>query len=272
MRKDKGKELRVRYMLPGELREAREKLPLIYLPLAPLEWHGPHLALGTDAVNAEKTALAVAEKTGGVVLPTLHMGTERERSPEMLESLGFEKDEYIVGMDFPEAKGLYNSFYCPEGLFAMVVREHILQCISHGYKYIFIVNGHGATNHQEVLARLCCEFNNTHKELKTGFAIAFPEKAIASGLCSHAGKDETSLLMHFDEKLADINELPPKPEKLKYKYYSAVDAGGFGGNPGEDHAIIPESDPRDACAEFGEELFKASVNDIVKKVKNMIMK
>lgn len=266
MRKDK--EIRVGYMLPHELREAKDKLPLIYLPLAPLEWHGPHLVMGTDAINAEKTALAAAKSTGGVVLPTLHMGTERERPPETLKSLGFEKDDYVVGMDFPEAKGLYNSFYFTEELFAMVVREHIQQCIDHGYKYIFIVNGHGATNHQEVLKRLCCEFNNKNKNIKTGFAIAFPDNAMDAKECSHAGKDETSLMMHFEEKLADIEKLPPKPEKLKYKFYSAVDAGGFGGNPGEDYAIIPECDPRDSTPEFGEKIFKASVADIIKKVKN----
>ncbi|MBA7497819.1 hypothetical protein ES704_00551 [subsurface metagenome] len=40
-------------MLPHKLHEELEKLPLIFIPLAPLEWHGLHLAIGTDPINAE---------------------------------------------------------------------------------------------------------------------------------------------------------------------------------------------------------------------------
>jgi len=62
-------------MLPHKLREELEKLPLIFIPLAPLEWHGLHLAIGTDPINAECMALEVAKRVGGVVLPTLYMGS-----------------------------------------------------------------------------------------------------------------------------------------------------------------------------------------------------
>jgi creatinine amidohydrolase len=262
-------EVRMQYMLPWRLHEELQKQSLVFLPVGPLEWHGPHLAFGTDPLNAEQTAVAVARQTGGVVHPTLFLGTERERPPEMLESLGFNKDEYVVGMDFPEAKGLFRSFYFSEELFAMVVRAHIQQFIEHGYKYIFIVNGHGAVNHNEVLNRLCKEFTSSFKDVAVAFSIAFPEDARRSGICSHAGKDETSLMMHFDRELVDLAQLPPKPEKLKYKDYSIVDDGGFSGNPGKDFSITPESDPRSASIEFGEQIFQATVEELTKKVKSI---
>ena len=262
-----NKERRVQYMLPHELHEEMKKLPLIYLPLAPLEWHGPHLVMGVDPINAEKTALAVAGKTGGVVLPTLYMGTERERPPEMLESLGFKKDEYVVGMDFPNAKGLFKSFYFSEELFSMVVREHIEQCISHGYKSIFIVNGHGAVNHNEVLKRLYIEFSNKYEGIKVAYSISFPDKALVSGLCSHAGIDETSLLMFYDESFADLGKLPNRKRKLKYTDYSIVDSVGFGGKPGKGHTVPDNMDPRNANAEIGEKLFEEIVEDVHKKVR-----
>jgi creatinine amidohydrolase len=168
-------------MLPGQLLEEREKLPLIFLPLAPLEWHGPHLAVGIDPLNAENTAIALARKIGGVALPTLFMGTERERPPEMLKSLGFQKDDYIVGMDFPTAKGIYNSFYFPEEIFALTVRAHIEQCLGHGYKYVFIVNGHGAVNHNQVLKRLALSSTTVSRMQKSGSQSVSPGRIWQAG-------------------------------------------------------------------------------------------
>ena len=88
-------------MLPEEILAEQNNLPLVFLPLAPLEWHGPHLVLGVDPINAEQTALAVAAKVGGVVHPAFCMGTERERPPEILESLGYSKDEYVCRYGSP---------------------------------------------------------------------------------------------------------------------------------------------------------------------------
>jgi len=87
----KDKEVRMQHMLPHQLHKALKKLPLIFIPLAPLEWHGLHLAIGTDFVNAEHVAQELAKRIGGVVLPTLCMGTERERDPKILEDLGLTK-------------------------------------------------------------------------------------------------------------------------------------------------------------------------------------
>jgi len=54
---------------------------MAFPPLGPLEWHGPHLPLGVDALNAEAVAWRVAQEVGGVVLPALYVDTERERPP-----------------------------------------------------------------------------------------------------------------------------------------------------------------------------------------------
>ena len=265
------KELRLQYMLPEAIRTEQAKLPLVILPLAPLEWHGPHLALGVDPINAEQTALAVADKVGGVVHPTLYMGTERERPPEMLESLGFAKDDYVVGMDFPKAKGIHKSYYFTEGLFALTVRAHIEQCISHGYKYIFIVNGHGATNHNDVLKRLCLEFTNETPGVVVEYAIAFPGKMIEAGFIGHADKYETSLMMYFNPEFVELINLPASDKALKYTGYSIVDDGGFSGNPGKDHAVPPELDPRtNSSVELGKTIFEDTVRDICEKVMNML--
>jgi len=262
------KECRVQYLLPSELHERMKELPLIYLPLAPLEWHGPHLAVGTDPIIAEQVTLAVAERIGGVVLPTLYMGTERERSDAMLKSLGFKKGEYVVGMDFPEAKGLYKSFYFPEEVFSLTVRYHIELCIEHGYKYIFIVNGHGADNHNDVLRRLCREYSNKVKGVTTAYAMACSDEEFKKGNLSHAGIDETSQMMYFNQDYVDLKKLPPVKDKLKYKHYSIVDNGGFSGSPGEGFAVPGKLDPRKySNAANGKRIFENTVCDVERKVK-----
>ncbi len=270
MKRKNKKELRLQYMLPAAIHEEQAKLPLVLLPLAPLEWHGPHLALGVDPINAEKTSLAVADQVGGVVHPTLYMGTERERPSEILLSLGYSEDDYVVGMDHPEAKGLVNSYYYPEGLFAMTLRAHIEQFIRHGYRYIFIINGHGAVNHNEVLSRLCKEFSNSGCGCQVAYSISMPDEELEKGLLAHAGMEETSLMMYYDQSYVDLNALPEMNIPLTYKDYSIVDGGGFVGKPGEGFAVPPELDPRTkSSAELGKKLFEATVDDLADKVRNI---
>ena len=81
-----------------------DRVPLIIVPVAPLEYHGPHMPVGTDPINASQVSHACCKKLRkGVVLPTMFMGTEREHGPACVESLGFEPGKYVVGMDFPTA-------------------------------------------------------------------------------------------------------------------------------------------------------------------------
>jgi creatinine amidohydrolase len=64
-------------MLPHELVPARTARPVAYLPLGTLEWHGGHLPYGYDGVKADALAAVFAERTGGVVMPTVWWGDHR---------------------------------------------------------------------------------------------------------------------------------------------------------------------------------------------------
>ena len=268
MLEDTSREVRVQYMRPRTLLEELRKLPLVYLPLAPLEWHGPHLVVGVDAINAEQTALALARRIGGVVLPTLYMGTERERSVDVLKSLGLDQDSYVVGMDHPTIKDLYRSFYFPEEVFAIVLRSYIEQCIEHEYRHIFIVNGHGAVNHNEVIKRLCVEFSNRTEGVRVDYSICFPKKLVDEGAIAHAAMEETSLLMHFNQEWVDLDQLQLKSAKLGYADYGIVDRGGFDGHPGAGHAVPDADDPRLASsADIGRQIFDQSIADLEQHVR-----
>src|SRR5688500_7940405 len=112
---------------PEEVIAARTQSGILWLPVGPLEWHGPHLPFGVDPLNAEAAALACAQKMGGLVLPTLFCGTERERPIKMLTDLGLDAGAHIVGMDFP-AHSLPSGYF-PEEEFALQVRGWIERSI-----------------------------------------------------------------------------------------------------------------------------------------------
>ena len=64
-------------LLPEECVERIKEMPVAYLPLGTLEWHGPHMPLGADGIQSKELFVRVAEKVGGVVLPMLFMGPDR---------------------------------------------------------------------------------------------------------------------------------------------------------------------------------------------------
>lgn len=262
-----GFETRYEWLRPGQLIGRKEQCPLVLVPLGPLEYHGPHLPLGTDPLSAGFVAHECCRRLGkGVVLPTMFVGTERERDPDMLESLGFKRDDYVVGMDFPSR--LWNSHYLPEEVFALIVATEIRCLISQGYRYIFIVNGHGAFNHNAVLKRLCIELSNT-TAAQVDFAIGFPEKAAASGAIGHADIAETSLIMHYSREAVDLETLPPRDVPLRYTDYSVVDGQGFIASQ-PDRRVPEEFDPRDAVPQIGKLHFETTVSELCAKIERLV--
>ena len=154
---DTGREIRYEWLRPEELLAERGRCPLVFLPVAPLEYHGPHLPLGVDAINATRVAREACRSLGkGVVYPTVHAGTDGDRQAWMLESLGLPRDSLVVGMDFPTAR--WKSHYAPDHVFALLLANGIEGLIEHGYRVVAVVNGHGAASQQETIRRLCAHY------------------------------------------------------------------------------------------------------------------
>ena len=268
--KEVGKmgEVRLQYLLPHQIARHREKLSLVFLPLGLLEWHGPHLPLGVDAINAESVAVAVAKRVGGVVLPTLFVGTEKSRSKQDLASYNLEDAVYVEGMDFPDMEE--RSYYWREEIFGIVVRSQVLQAIEKEYRLIFIINGHGAPNQAMVLDRLMDELNHRYYQTKIAWAYPFPERILKVGSISHASYEETSLMLHYHPELVDLAKLPSEGA-LHYKDYAIVDAKAFLGKPGAGYALREEYDPRwRSSAETGKGIFRETVAEIAEKVSKLI--
>ena len=260
--------VRFERLRPAEIIAERERFPVVFQPLGPLEWHGPHLPYGTDPLHAETVAVWTAEAAGGVVMPTLYWGSERERSPESLRTLGFKGDEWIVGMDFPA--NTMTSLYSMEDVFALVIRARLGLLVDQGYKVIVLVNGHGASNHMATLDRLAKEFT-ARTATYVLFTTAFDADADGSYNIGHADALETSLMMALHPDSVDLSGLPPLDKPLRNVDWGIVDGETFAGQPTADYTLRPEADPRcNSSVEQGQQALKADVARLSKALKAVL--
>lgn len=254
-------ETRYEWLRPGQLRERQRECSLVFFPVAPLEYHGPHMPVGTDILNAAMVAHEVCRQLRkGVVRPALSLGTERERDPDMTQYLGFDQDDYVVGMDFPAR--LWNSHYLPEEIFGAVLAAELELLIGQGYRYIMICNGHGAINHGQVIQRLCIRYSNT-TDCQVEYCTTVPTEVFEQGLLGHADISETSLMKFFKPDSVDLSALPHRDQPLVYQQFSVVDGPGFTADYASDRTVHQENDPREATEEFGKQIFEQTIKDIL---------
>ena len=267
---DTGREIRYEWLRPDELVAERVRCPLVFLPVAPLEYHGPHLPLGVDAINATRVAREACRVLGkGVVYPTVHAGTDSEREPWMIEALGLQRDSRVVGMDFPTAR--WKSHYAPEHVFALVLANDIEGLLAHGYRVVAVVNGHGAVSQQETIKRLCAQHTHHAGAVVVG-DLAFPGDLDLVKLAGHADRFETSLMLHYQagkegarSNVVDLSRLPDRSTPIRYPDFSIVDGPGFTRNPPADRIV--REDPRDATRELGARLCGEAVDKILVMVR-----
>ena len=257
----------LQYLTPGEAVARRERCGALLVPVAPVEWHGPHLPLGCDPLIAAAVAERAAQVLGATAYPTLFVGTERERSPAMLRAMGLPADARIEGMDFPA--NIYRSFYFREEIFALLLRDLVGMARANGYRVVYIVNGHGAENQLAVIQRLCAELDDP-KGARVAWGYAFPEE-MRKGLIAHAAAEETSMLLHLAPQNVQLDQLPAPPRPLRNAEFAIVDGPTFDGRPTSDFTVRPEVDPRtrsDAAA--GARSLDAAAQEIVAHLRALL--
>ena len=216
---------------PHEFRQRLAERPIAYLPLGTLEWHGEHLPLGSDAIQAEGLMIECARRLGGIVMPPIHLGPDRAKPAE--------SGEVLVGMDYAEsttpARQLDGSCYwVPMGLHLLLVDAILAQLKRAGFRAVF-ADGHGPSRWSWVE-------NLAERQTRFGLKLFGVTKDVAAKWKSqvdHAGRNETSLMMHFKPRLVNLSQLPPSRSTLPQ---------GVGG-----------VDPRDATAAYGKECLQESV-------------
>lgn len=258
--------VQMEYLRPSEIVSERERRSIVYLPVAPLEWHGPAMPYGTDSLMARALARAAAWRTGGVVMPTVFFGTERERPAYILEAKGFENPDelYILGMDVP--KNSLKSFYAREEIFALIVREYLRLLTLQDYRLIVMVNGHGAWGQKNVLDRLAIEFSH---ETRSRVLHTFPN-ILRSGKImdfGHGTLAETSIMRYLHDEHVALSELPPREELLKYTDWGIADDLVFEGKRSPGDSVV--YDPRDATPELGRLYFENALENLCEEVQRV---
>ena len=61
---------------PSQIEAIRDETPIAYVPWGALEWHSYHNPVGLDGLKAHGLCGALAQRTGGVVLPAFYIGTD----------------------------------------------------------------------------------------------------------------------------------------------------------------------------------------------------
>ena len=254
-------------MRPGEVVEARRRAPVAFVPVSPLEWHGPHLPLGTDGLHAWHVCVRIARELGGVVLPPFYAGTDLVRLPgdgaEQLGALGLAEDLRVVGMDFPDFP--VRSLYFEESAFGLAVREIVRALKRDDFRLIVLANGHSARNQQQTLSRIALEETEL-PAVRVDHLNVWVPPAPPRLDPGHAERQEAALLLAVAGEHVRLAELPASGP-LRYSDYGVVDGPAFDGDPTPDFTVRPDADPRGATREEGEQILASEVEAAAERVR-----
>lgn len=169
-------------MFPSEFRKAIKKQPLAYLPLGAMEWHDEYNVLGLDSLKANKICQLAAEKTGGIVLPTL--------------SLGYDLYPNLDKIKYPNKT--YDTYHIEPKDYQNILEQYFKDIFSTGFNKLFVLAGHYPNKD---IAKLAAKRFTNQK------IWVYTEADIADKLGDHAGKWETSLMSVLYPKLVDSNNV-----------------------------------------------------------------
>ena len=181
----------------GEFKEAVKETEVCLLAMGVVEKHGEHLPLGTDYLNAYKTAVKAAEKEPAVVFPPFYWGQVYE------------------ARCFPGAVTLE-----PELLYK-VVQGTLDEIGRNGFEKIIILNGHGGNiNFIKYLAQAQLWEEKPYSlylpENWQFISQKEREEILDTEIYGHAGEYETSISLAHHEDLVRKDKIPEDlyfPEK-----------------------------------------------------------
>jgi len=178
-------------MFPREFRQAMERLPVVYMPLGTVEWHGEHDALGLDSLKAHELCVQAAKKGGGIVHPPLYGG--------------------MGGLNKPATVVMEGELSWENHLLRPWLEKLCSEFHRQGFKAIVMITGHYGHNQQIVVREVAARMTERLQIPVFGS----PEYWLAHDAGyygDHAGIGETSLLWHLHPELVDIERIREDPD------------------------------------------------------------
>lgn len=185
---------RLDHMTWPEVAQAQEHAPLAIVPTGACEQHGWHMALRTDAARAEDLALRLAERLAprAVVTPCLGIGVSEHH------------------MGFPGTVTLSAE------TFARVLTEVVSSLYRHGWRYVFVLNGHGGNQAAAgvAVATLQARYPDLHLAYSgiTGVVPDVAKEVATVAHASHSSEVETSQSLYVAPDLVREEWLAAHPD------------------------------------------------------------
>lgn len=190
-------EVRLDRMRPSQVADAMARGSVAWLPLGAVEYHAPHLPIGTDSLTAVDVVERAAREVGGVVLPpmvttlgTLHLPWSLRYEPDLVER---------------------------------TVRATIDQLADVGARVVVVHTGHAPLDLIHRIKRVCAEAERARRDTDDRFrayGLCYLELHVAGGVglgtdwpvpVDHGSVLETSLVLAIAPDLVDLTALPDPP-------------------------------------------------------------
>ncbi|MXW81474.1 MAG: hypothetical protein F4Z57_21305 [Gemmatimonadetes bacterium] len=193
-------EYRYAHLLPSEFRQRLASMPLAYLPLGTLEWHGEHLPLGSDAILSEGLMVECAQRFGGIVMPPVYLG------PDRVQHDG--EGAPLYGMDYADSTDPHrrlegSCYWVSDAFFGEMIDAILSQIERAGFKFVF-ADGHFPSR------RLWCETMAAREQRFQLKLLGITDDVAPKwkSQIDHAARNETSLAMCYRGELVDLDQLP----------------------------------------------------------------
>jgi Uncharacterized protein, putative amidase len=209
------------------------------IPVGVIEYHGPHLPLGTDMLNCHALACAAAEREPVIVYPPYYFG------------VNVETKHYPGGIVIED----WLLFRLLENICAEVSRN--------GLKKIVLLNGHGGNRFfLPLFVQLALDKGRDYTLFYIepfGRDAELFSQVMETAEHGHACECETSLSLYVHPELVRMDLLGPQThwhtqERLQHLQGVYTPADWFAKYP--EHGA---GDPRPATAQKGQKLFEALV-------------
>lgn len=192
-------------LTPDEFLKVVKQTPIAYLPLGTLEYHGPHLPLGSDHLQPLGLYVELSRRLGGLVLPPLSAGPDEQA---VLDG------EPYYGMDFEflteheKPRRLPGSAYWQDDSVFLQYTDGMIRQLSRAGLKILVGHGHGPST--DLFGRQAPAWKKAYGITVLTLQGILEDKELGF-MNDHAGANETSIMLATHPELVKMENLPKDP-------------------------------------------------------------